>query len=100
MCLSISDVPTTAFAVFAVEEGLGKGIQAMISFSQINAGSTTNTLSTVHFRRAAGRRKLFEKVDGENEIDCRFTTVVMLFYGCFSCVHSILFCWPSLRLDP
>ena len=85
---------------FVVEEGLGKGNQAMISLSQINAGNTTNTLSTVHFRRAMGRRKLFGKVDGKNEIGCRFTTVVMLFYGCFSCVHSMLVCWPSLRLDP
>lgn len=85
---------------FVVEEGLGKGNQAMISFSQINASNTTNTLSTVHFRRAMGRRKVFGKVGGKNEISCRFTAVVMLFYGCFSCVHSILVCWPSLRLNP
>lgn len=58
-----------------------------------------NTLSTVHFRRAMGRRKLFEKVGGKNEIGFRFTTVVMLVYGCFSCVHSILVCWPYVRLD-
>lgn len=100
MCLSISNVPTTTFAVFAVEEGVGKGIQATISFSQINAGSTTNSLSTVHFRRTMRRRKLYGKVGGENETDCSFTAVVMPFYGCFSCVHSILFCWLSLRLDP
>lgn len=84
---------------FVVEEGLGKENHTMISFSQINAGNTANTLSTVHFRRAMGRRKLLGKVGGKNEIGCRFTTVVMLFYGCFSCVHSILVCWPPLRPD-
>lgn len=71
----------------------------MISFFQINTSDTINTLSTVHFRRPMGRRKLFGKVGGKNEVGYRFTTVVMLVYGCFSCVHSILVCWPSVRLD-
>lgn len=50
---------------FIVEQSLGKGNQVMISFSQINANNPTNTPSTVHFRKALGRRKLLGKVGWE-----------------------------------
>lgn len=73
---------------YIVEESLGKGNQVMIPFSQINASSTTNTLSTVHFRKALGRRKLLGNV-GWEKWDCRSTTVTMLLYGCFSCTFNI-----------
>lgn len=91
-------VSNTVFAVLCCRGRFGNR-KPMMSFFQINTSNTINTLSTVHFRRAMGRRKLFGKVGGKNEIVFRFTTVVMLVYGCFSCVHSILVCWPSVRLD-
>lgn len=51
------------------------------------------------FQKENGKKKSVWE-GGWGKWGWRVAAAVMLFYGCFSCAHSILVCWPSLRLDP